>query len=413
MDPQKVLNAKIGEQLVSYNSRDVLLYNVGIGATETCFVFEGDDDFSVIPTYSTCWSFKGDSEDVVTFGINQLDRFGGAEVNPMMILHGEQETHILKTLPLEGKFVNRSKNIGVYDKGSGAVIVSETLTSCRKTGDVYARNVISTFIRGAGGFGGDRGPSSKDEPLPTREPDVIHTESTSTSQALIYRLSGDYNPLHVDASMASMVGFERPILHGLCTYGYACRAVLLHFCNNNTKLFKSFKTRFSSTVLPGDTFITKMWKDGLTVRVHVEVEGGNRAVLSNCFFELNPTEVSPLEISNRPLLESQVIFDAMQNSIQNNPSLKSKVNAVILFSLTTNDGSIVDVTVDVKNSNAGVRYGKADSPDCTILMKDSDFFLMSTGKLNGQQAFMQGKMKIKGNMSVAQKISQIADPAKL
>jgi len=117
-------------------------------------------------------------------------------------------------------------------------------------------------VRGLGGFGGERGPSIDKENLPPkRAPDAVHEETTRETQAQIYRLSGDYNPLHIDPDMAQMVGFPKPILHGLCTYGYACRALLKHCVDNDTTKLKSLRVRFANPVIPGDTLVTEMWKE--------------------------------------------------------------------------------------------------------------------------------------------------------
>jgi len=293
------------------------LYNIGIGASELCFTYEGDPNFSMIPTYTTCFSFKGDSLDIVPFGEGEIERFPGLICNPAMILHGEQETEIFKhPLPLSGTFENRKKVIGAYDKGSGALIVSEGVLYCKKTGQPIVRNVQSTFVRGLTGFGGERGPSVSDT-TPTREPDVVHKEFIPEFQAQLYRLSGDYNPLHIDPTFSSMVGYQKPILHGLCSFGYACRAVLKHFCNNNTGLIKLIKTRFTNPVLPGSNLITKMWKEGNRVYFQSNVEGSTKAALSAACVELNVTNVSPnapkpSSKPSSPTLKSKVIFDTIE-----------------------------------------------------------------------------------------------------
>jgi len=325
-----------------------------------------------------------------------------------MILHGEQETEILKhPIPLSGTFELRRKVIGVYDKGSGAAIVGENLLVCPRTGEPLVRNVGTSFIRGIGGFGGDRGPSVNINP-PNRSPDAVQVEKTSEYQAQIYRLSGDYNPLHIDPSIASIVGFERPILHGLCTYGIACRAVLKNFCNNDTRLMRHIKARFTNPVLPGQTLTTKMWKQGNRVHFVTEIEGVSRPAISNSYIDLNTTDANP----NPPTpsmssLKSQPVFDEMAKRIKENPNVIRQVNAVYQFNLKTENGQIVNYTVDLKNASGSVRPGTATNPDCTMTISDSDYFDMATGKMNGQTAFMQGKLKISGNMALAQKLSSI------
>eukprot|EP01121_Diplochlamys_sp_Union-15-3_P002305 TRINITY_DN1200_c0_g1_i1.p1 TRINITY_DN1200_c0_g1~~TRINITY_DN1200_c0_g1_i1.p1 ORF type:complete len:312 (-),score=47.97 TRINITY_DN1200_c0_g1_i1:35-970(-) len=282
-DPKQVLAFRPPPSPVSYNKRDLILYALGIGATDMKFVYEGDPEFSALPTFSTVLSFKGDSSDVVPFGSN-FEMIPGIDINPAMILHGEQETEILKhPIPLEGQFLNKTIPIGLFDKGSGAVLVQETITVDKNTGEPIFRNVGSTFIRGAGGFGGDRGPSaiSLNTP-PKRNPDKVHEDKTIESQALIYRLSGDYNPLHAYPAFAQSVGFQRPILHGLCSYGFAARAIIKHWCDNDVQRFKSIRVRFASPVYPGETLVTKMWQESETkIIFEVSVKERNQVVIAN------------------------------------------------------------------------------------------------------------------------------------
>eukprot|EP01102_Stenamoeba_stenopodia_P006481 TRINITY_DN1778_c0_g1_i1.p1 TRINITY_DN1778_c0_g1~~TRINITY_DN1778_c0_g1_i1.p1 ORF type:complete len:172 (-),score=29.86 TRINITY_DN1778_c0_g1_i1:45-560(-) len=159
-------------------------------------------------------------------------------------------------------------------------MVTETLTYDERDTPLV-RAVSSIFVRGAGGFGGDRGPSGVANQPPNRAPDAVVTEKTTDNQALLYRLSGDYNPLHIDPEMATMVGFKKPILHGLCTFGFAARAVLKQYLNNNTKLFKAISVRFANPVYPGETLATEMWKEGNKIIFQVKVVERNVVVVSN------------------------------------------------------------------------------------------------------------------------------------
>jgi 3-hydroxyacyl-CoA dehydrogenase/3a,7a,12a-trihydroxy-5b-cholest-24-enoyl-CoA hydratase len=403
------LSAPVNIKDVSYNRRDVILYNVGIGATELCFTYENDPGFSMIPTYTTCFTFKGNSHDVVPFGLSDMDRFPGLNFNPAMLLHGEQETEVLKhPLPLDGNFKLKSKIIGVYDKGSGCVVVTETLLCCPKTDEPLVRNVMTTFFRGIGGFGGDRGPSITENP-PNRPHDSEVIDRTSEYQTHIYRLSGDYNPLHIDPNFASMVGFEKPILHGLCSYGYAARAVIKQYCQNNTKLFKLMKARFSNPVIPGQTLSTKMWQEGNRIYFNTQAQGSNRPCLTSSYIELFSTTSSPnppTPTVSAPTLKSQPIFDTISQKLKENPNLGNNINAVYQFDLKTENGKVQTMTVDLKKKE--VKQGPPEGrPDCTFTVSDADYFDMATGKTNAQQLFMQGKLKISGNMSVAQKLSSI------
>jgi len=176
-----------------------------------------------------------------------------------MVLHGEQAIEVPAPIPAEGTVITTPTIKAVYDKGKGAVVVVGT-ESVDEKGTVLFRATSSIFVRGEGGFGGDRGPSGARNVPPDRPPDKSVSYKTLPQQALIYRLSGDMNPLHADPDFAAMGGFDKPILHGLCTYGHAGRAVLAAYCGNDPARLKSFEVRFSGVVFPGETITTNMWQ---------------------------------------------------------------------------------------------------------------------------------------------------------
>ena len=165
-------------------------------------------------------------------------------------------------LPLSATVTNSARIAEIYDKGSGALVLLDVNTRDEQ-GEELAFNRVSLFIRGIGGFGGERGPAMAAGPLPDRPPDAVHRDKTNDNQALLYRLSsGDRNPLHADPAFAAAGGFEWPILHGLCTFGFAGRAVLRHFAGNDPTRFKSIGLRFTKHVFPGQMIITEMWREG-------------------------------------------------------------------------------------------------------------------------------------------------------
>jgi len=206
------------------------------------------------------------------------------EVNPVMVLHGEQAIKVHKKVPVKGKLTTSGKVTGVYDKGKGALITLETVTS-EENGDLLFRNHFGVFVRGAGGFGGERGPEAGNEP-PQRAPDKTVSMQTLPIQAAIYRLSGDRNPLHIDPAFAKMAGYDRPILHGLCSFGYVGRAVLAEYCGNDPERLTAFSVRFTGVVYPGDTITTEMWDEGNgKIIVQAKTQEG-RTVIGNAAAEV-------------------------------------------------------------------------------------------------------------------------------
>jgi len=211
-----------------------------------------------------------------------------------------------------------------------------------------------------------------------------------------------------------MVGFPKPILHGLCTYGFACRALLKHFCDNDPTKLKTLRVRFANPVIPGDTLVTEMWRDGNNIIFQTKVKSSGQVVITNALATISGGKADTRAPAAAPAagssvkLQSAIIFDTMKTVIKGNPALLAKINAVYQFNLKATDGSTVIYTVDVKNqATAGVHKGKATNPDCTITMTDADYFAMATGALNPMTAFTSGKLSVEGNIMLAQKLSQL------
>jgi 3-hydroxyacyl-CoA dehydrogenase/3a,7a,12a-trihydroxy-5b-cholest-24-enoyl-CoA hydratase len=264
-----LIGQKLPATTFEYTDRDVMLYAVGVGAgaDELQYVFERG--LKVIPTFGVIPAFPA---------------LGGlvsvAKVNPVMILHGEQAIEIKKPFPIQGKLTTIGTIKAIYDKGSGALIVVDAETA-DEAGEPICVNTFGIFVRGEGGFGGDRGPSSRKNVPPERPPDEVVEMETLPQQALIYRLSGDRNPLHADPSFAKMAGYDRPILHGLSTFGHVARAVIQKYCGGDSDRFKALEVRFSGVVFPGDKIITEMWKESDTQIILQAKTQGGEAVLSN------------------------------------------------------------------------------------------------------------------------------------
>jgi acyl dehydratase len=239
----------------TWNSKDALLYAVGIGAgtEELAFTTENTNGVTqqVFPTFP------------VVVGWGQGSPMGKVgSFNFAMLVHGQQSVTLHKPIPVEGVVNARSKVTGIYDKGKAAVVATETVAVDESDGQPLYTTRASAFIRGEGGWGGDRGPSGAVNVPPDKAADHVVTYQTSPDQALVYRLSGDRNPLHSDPSFAAMGGFDRPILHGLCTYGFTGRALVHSLCGSDPTRFHHIEARFAAPVLPGDSLSISMWVTG-------------------------------------------------------------------------------------------------------------------------------------------------------
>ena len=237
----------------SWNSKDALLYAVGIGAgtDELQYTTENTKDITqkVFPTFA------------VIIGGGGIPMKEVGSFNPALMVHGEQGIELLGEIPPDGEIESVGECSAIWDKGSAAVLEFTSESRNVATGQLLLRTKTSLFCRGEGGWGGDRGPSEKLE-FPDRSPDKKITYSTREDQALTYRLSGDRNPLHSDPSFAALGGFDKPILHGLCTYGMTGRALLHGLCEGDAARFLSMNARFSKPVIPGDSLTVCMWVDG-------------------------------------------------------------------------------------------------------------------------------------------------------
>lgn len=242
----------------SWTSTDALLYAIAVGAglgdplRELEFTTENSADLEqkVLPTFGVLVARASPGPSLGTFDRARL-------------VHAEQALELRRPLPVAGTARITSTVTGIYDKGSGALVVRENAAVDAVTGEPLLTSTTSAFIRGEGGFGGERGPRAGSEPWkrPGHDPDLRVTQPTRPEQALLYRLTGDRNPLHTDPAFAARGGFGAPILHGLCTYGFTGRALLHAVCNGDPSRFGSMSGRFSHPVLPGETLVISIWRD--------------------------------------------------------------------------------------------------------------------------------------------------------
>lgn len=257
INPDLAVGAELPEVEFAWSASDVLLYHLGLGAggkptdpAELRYVYEGD--LQVLPTFG-----------VVVPNLRMTEAptvsFPGIDIDLAKVLHGGQEITVHQPIPVEGKARSRGRIVDVHDKGKAAVIVQEAET-VDLSGNPLFTTRSSIFAVGEGGFGGDRGPSTR-VALPDRAPDAMLDTPTLPQQALLYRLSGDRNPLHADPSFAATAGYETPILHGLCSYGMVCKAVVDALLDGDASRVRSFGVRFAGAVFPGETLRTRVWSE--------------------------------------------------------------------------------------------------------------------------------------------------------
>ena len=257
-----------------WDSKDALLYAVGVGAgtDELAFTTENTKETPqrVLPTFAV----------IIGGGGIPMDKIGS--FNPALMVHGEQGIELFDEIPADGEIESVGECTAIWDKGSAAVLEFESTSTNVATGKPLLKTRTMLFCRGEGGWGGERGPSDKIE-FPDREPDHTVVYETREDQALTYRLSGDRNPLHSDPSFAAMGGFDKPILHGLCTWGITGRALLHTLCGSDPSRFKSMNSRFSKPVIPGDTLTVNIWVDGNTALFQTKNHDGDTVIDQGVF----------------------------------------------------------------------------------------------------------------------------------
>lgn len=274
---ENVINCRIPEVVQQLTKRDTIIYALGVGLgghpcdrNELRFVYE--EDLQALPTMAIILGYPG-----------PWHAHPGTGITRSHTVHGEQGFAIHRALPVEGAITGRTRVTGVIDKGRdrGALVTTVTDVRDKTTGDLICALTSTTFCRADGGFGGPAGPAKPPHPVPNAAPQEVCDLPTLPQAALIFRLSGDYNPLHADPAYAAKAGFKMPILHGRCIFSIVGHAILRTCCGYDPARFKSMEGRFSSPVYPGETIRTEMWRDGTIVTFRATVPARGVTVLNN------------------------------------------------------------------------------------------------------------------------------------
>lgn len=281
IDPEKARGASLPSGAGEWNEDRVILYHLGIGAgyqaptdpQELQYTYE--KNLKVLPSFGV----------IPVFGaLGGMAQVPGIDINYAMVLHGEQDIELHKPLPPRAQVESSGRVAEIYDKGKAALIVLEVETR-EKGGDPLCTNRFSIFARGEGGFGGESGPKAGNKP-PERAADATASSPTLPHQALLYRLSGDKNPLHADPEFAKLGGFDKPILHGLCSFGIVCKAVVDTLLDGDVTKVARYQGRFAGVVFPGETLVTSMWREDDKILIATKTEERDSPVISNAAITL-------------------------------------------------------------------------------------------------------------------------------
>ncbi len=289
IDRDKALGASLGESQGCYEQDDVILYHLGIGAgfaatDERELEYTYEKKLKVLPSFGVVAGGSFSSRARGKGGGGGLRKVPGLEFNPAMLLHGEQAIELHQPLPPSASFTSSSRIAEIYDKGKAALVILET-ESKDESGKPFFTVRMSLFLRGEGGFGGPSGPAAANE-RPEREPDGVIESQTLPQQALLYRLCGDKNPLHADPAFAKMGGFDRPIIHGLCSYGIVCKAIVDAVLDGDVARVARYQARFRGVAFPGETYLTSYWKEGDKVVLEAKSRERDAVIISNAAITL-------------------------------------------------------------------------------------------------------------------------------
>lgn len=277
------LQVKYPDGKGTWDVDDVILYHLGLGAgnppcdpNELQYTYE--KNLKVLPTYAVVAPMEIDPN-----GPN-LFNTPGLTFDPMMMLHGEQDVEIYKPLPPKASYTSHMRIADIFDKGKAALLILEINARDEKNEALFTTR-MSCFLRGEGGFGGPPGPKVENV-APDRQPDGSFEINTLPQQALLYRLNGDKNPLHADPEFAKMAGFDKPIIHGLCSYGITCKAIVDKVLGGDVNQVQRYQARFAGIAFPGETYVISYWREGKKIYINAKSKERNTDIINNAAITL-------------------------------------------------------------------------------------------------------------------------------
>ncbi len=277
----QAMSAEFPEGKASYEVDDVILYHLGVGAGNPPTA-PGELQYTYEKGLKTLPSFAVVAPTGTSAG--KVFKTPGLQINPAMILHGEQDIEIHQPLPAKANYKTSMRIADIYDAGKAAILILEINFLDDDNTPLFTTR-MSAFLRGEGGFGGSAPPKAEIS-TPTRDADGEFEVSTLPQQALLYRLNGDKNPLHADPKFAKMAGFGRPILHGLCSYGIACKGIVDHVLDGDVDQIARYQARFSGVAFPGETFLISYWREDKTIYLEATSKERKEKIISHAAIAL-------------------------------------------------------------------------------------------------------------------------------
>ncbi|CAH1404648.1 unnamed protein product [Nezara viridula] len=391
--------------------KECITFALGIGASvknpgDLKYLYEGHENFTALPTQLIMPALMA-----TMTSSKILNAIPNKSYDLSQILHGEQYLEVYKPLPLNEELRSTIDIIEVLDKGKNAVIISGSKTY-DKNDELVSYNEIASIVVNGGGFGGPKNATKTKltEEHPKRSPDATMVEGTSASQAALYRLSGDLNPLHIDPNFALLGGFKEPILHGLASLGFAVRHVLLRYADNDPSLFKAVKVRFVKPVLPGDSLKTSMWRQGNRIYFQTEAVKAKNIVISGAYVDLHNVidkKLSPPPSGGHTLFNSPGFVDAIQEKLYLTQNLRDiSYNCLLEVDDCGRKNSWI-----IHNGHISKIF-PSDCKDYDVVLKinDSDLTSMLSGKLSYRDAERCGAVNVEGDEHLAAMILQLVTP---